>query len=216
MFISVQKMNAGENYEYLKVTINVVNRRCGLGLKNLNGEVIVSKLMENSAAAEKLKVGDVLLSINGETFKDKVQCRKLILKTSKIFDIVIKRKNKAEVATTPVASVSADANSPNHTEVDVSSTAVESIHLDDDQPSKPHVPIEEKEAELKPNWDNLPSDVRNILNTRLQQFEIETQKMSESPATLEVPVSSSAENRVTFNKQITTHSIKSDIKRKFF
>ncbi|KRZ11610.1 hypothetical protein T11_2147 [Trichinella zimbabwensis] len=210
-------MSNGETYEYLKVTVNVVNRRCGLGLKNFNGEVIVSKLMENSAAADKLKIGDVLLSINGETFKDKAQCRRLILKTNKIFDIVIKRKKEAEIPTPPVASVSTDANSLNHTDMlSTSFTAVESVNLEDDQPSKPQVPPEEKEVELKPNWDHLPSDVQNILKTRLQQFEIEIQKKAESSATSAVPASPNSENRVTFNKQITTHSIKSDIKRTFF
>ncbi|KAL1230624.1 PDZ domain-containing protein [Trichinella spiralis] len=186
-------MDDDKNYECLKFTINVVNRRCGLGLKNCNGKVVVSKLMEDSASADKLKVGDILLSINGETFKNKAECRRLILKTNKVFDIEIKRKKEVQTGT------------PLHVPMDLlnlidtsslSFTAVELDQLQDDQSPKQQVPpeVEQKEVELKPNWDNLPSDIQNILKNRLHQFEMEMEQKAESPETAQ-PVPNS-ENKL--------------------
>ncbi|KRZ50478.1 hypothetical protein T02_15001 [Trichinella nativa] len=152
-------MDDEKNYECLKFTINVVNRRCGLGLKNCNGKVVVSKLMENSASAEKLKVGDIL-----------------------VFDIEIKRKKEVQTGTPPYVSLDLlnlmDTSS-------LSFTAVELDQLQDDQSLKQQAPpeVEQKEVELKPNWDNLPSDIQNILKNRLHQFEMEMEQKAESPET---------------------------------
>ncbi|KAE9418431.1 hypothetical protein Angca_001145 [Angiostrongylus cantonensis] len=96
-------LKARDGFIYVLVTIdNVEGQRFGLGIKHCQDQVLVSKSEEGSMCANRLKVLDHIVDVNGTSVVDRDVCRNLLIKsmqdTNKVTVLVERPMNQKAIA----------------------------------------------------------------------------------------------------------------------